>query len=494
MRLNGRTIGLVGGTLALLYGTGCYSLSSDCELNLCAGTSTPDAGTTGQGGSGGTGSTTTTGGNTGGEAGGGAGGGGGGSTVVSCDPSVNDGPVADTCGIFVSPGGEKGAAGTKAAPVATLAEAVSLASEGQKRIYACAGDLAETVSLPAGFSLIGGLDCDKGWNYSMSLRTTLTGPADQIALRLESGPGETFVSSMIVKAPAATAPGGSSIAVLAGKVTASFFSCDFIAGDAMDGAPGEGGGVELGPAASGADGVVAAGNKLAPPVTPIGGAGGSNQCDDQPRIAGQGGFGGLAANGNGSSGAQGDLGQGGLAGLGEASGQACSAGGNGVAGAGGASGPGGTGLGTLDDTGFHGQPGGDGSNGAHGASGGGGGGSRAGLTGNGGGGGGGGAGGCGGKHGKGGTAGGSSIALLSLGMTPTFRLVTSPPVAAATAAPAATASTASSAVPAARAARRRSASARAAPAATARRAAAAAPAAAARAGTRSASRSSARRR
>ena len=44
----------------------------------------------------------------------------GGTVAVGCDPAQATGPVDDTCGVFVSPSGDDGNAGTKEKPLKTI--------------------------------------------------------------------------------------------------------------------------------------------------------------------------------------------------------------------------------------------------------------------------------------------------------------------------------------------------------------------------------------
>ena len=96
---------------------------------------------------------------------------------------------------------------------------------------------------------------------SDALRTTITAPADQIALRVDAPlspeDGPTRVEALIVKAANATAPGGSSIAALVDAAVADFRRCELIAGDAVDGTPGDPGGEQSPQSASGGTGAVA---------------------------------------------------------------------------------------------------------------------------------------------------------------------------------------------------------------------------------------------
>jgi hypothetical protein len=434
MRIKGRTLGLslVATTAILAGGQGCYKLADDCALNLCAPL---PASTTTTSGSGGTGATTASTSGTGGAPGtGGMGTGGmgtsgaGGDPVVSCDPGENTGAVANDCGVFVSNAGSDGGDGTKAKPFRTLAVAIGHAKDGALRVYACAGEFDEAVTVPAGLSLFGGLACNDGWSHDGVQRTTIVALAGEIPLRFAAGAQVTSLADFTVHAAAAKVNGGSSIAAIATDATVSLTRCDLVSGDAMDGEAGVNGGDQLPPGNAGVAGAVACGNKAAPPVAPLGGVAGSNACDGGTLLGGQGGFGGLAANGSGKDGEMGDFGVGGTLGNGDKAPLTCSNGGVGTAGSAGIAGAGGASenmsSGTIDQDGYHGFDGLAGQPGAKGTSGGGGGGARAGLQCNGAGGGGGGAGGCGGKAGSGGKAGGASLALLSVNAVVTLAQVT----------------------------------------------------------------------
>src|SRR5262245_15871680 len=98
----------------------------------------------------------------GGGSGSGGSGGQGGEGPVGCDPKAS--PSEDACvidndfGIFVASKGNDVNPGTKVAPVLTLARAIVLAVQSQKRIYACAEAFNEAIVVPAGVEIYGGLD------------------------------------------------------------------------------------------------------------------------------------------------------------------------------------------------------------------------------------------------------------------------------------------------------------------------------------------------
>jgi hypothetical protein len=328
---------------------------------------------------------------------------------MNCDPKAAPTAVVDPlCGVFVSITGKDAADGTQGAPVQTLAHALDLAKG--KPIYACAGatPFKESLVVPAGTVIYGGVDC-ASWKYvGDQKQTQLNGDDGKIALTLQMGASATEIFDLYVMAGAASGPGASSIAAVVDKATATFTRCTLVAQDAGDGDPGASGGDQAAQATGGTKGDDAG---LSGALG--GGAGGPNPaCSLQ---GGNGGNGGAIMSGNGQDGLAGDNGNGGVKGSGD-TGAGCNLdgdpkGSNGMSMSFGApiQGPG-----TIDTKGYHGVDGKPGTDGTNGTSGGGGGGSKATMTAHGAGGGGGGAGGCGGKHGEAGKAGGSSIALLSL--------------------------------------------------------------------------------
>lgn len=410
---------MAGTTLAgwLSLGAGCGSLPAECsERFTCP---------TGGGGSSGGPSTST-----------GGGGGGDGGPPPGCEPSVEKDAVADTCGIFVSSSlGDDAASdvGTKKVPYKTLAAAVAAAGKKKTRVYACAETFTEPVTVAASTGIYGGLDCTKDWIYAGGAKSTLTAAADAVPLTLSKTASSVELSDFEVQAADAVADGGSSIAVIADAVTASFTRCDLIAGNGVKGADGMLLGESPGP------------NKSTDPL--IAGNNGADACSDPVKVSG-----GLpkentlcllASNPIGGVGGDGFLNFGtnggaapantqtALGGNGQiTNGWGCNAGAgqadNGANGEGGMDGAGATGdtsLGQLTLAGYVGVSGLSGDDGKPGQGGGGGGGARgkAGCLGASGGGG--GTGGCGGLGGTGGKAGGASIALVSLGATLSFTTV-----------------------------------------------------------------------
>ncbi|MBI4699824.1 MAG: DUF1565 domain-containing protein [Deltaproteobacteria bacterium] len=210
----GRTLRFAGVLSALLVAAGLAAAgcSSDCEDT---GTCAPGASTSSS------------------SSGGGGGGGEGGAAAAGCVPAEAEAPVGDDCGVFVSSSkGDDQAAGSKATPLATLAAAIA---SGKTRIYLCAESFKESVELPAGVSLYGGLECTGDWSYAKGKPSEIAGAPNSIALRI-SGGGEAAVADVDVTAPDATEPGASSIAVLVDTATVEIARAKLAAGKGADGA------------------------------------------------------------------------------------------------------------------------------------------------------------------------------------------------------------------------------------------------------------------
>ncbi|WP_434045501.1 MULTISPECIES: PGRS family protein [Sorangium] len=354
-----------------------------------------------------------------------------GSEVVppGCVPSEIDGAVDDTCGVFVASTGNDDNAGTRAEPVATLAEALRRAADKGTEAYACAETFEEAVEVPVGIKLFGGLDCANGWRWIGETAKTVVAPGEEpIALKVMPGEGAVRIEDVSVHAANAQALGASSIAVLVDGAEVELVRCELIAGNGADGAEGEDAPSEVpaqaSPGNAGTDACSDLDASGAPDAALPGGAQVENACGgDALSIGGEGGAGRVNNGGGGQVGEPGALG---AAGSGEpaAGDWSCAAGGTGQGGDNGPAGEPGlaaSGLGTLNSSGYVGASGEAGRAGKPGQGGGGGGGAKGGaaictggMPGAGASGGSGGPGGCGGLPGQGGGAGGASIALASV--------------------------------------------------------------------------------
>ncbi|KYG10003.1 hypothetical protein BE21_14720 [Sorangium cellulosum] len=359
-------------------------------------------------------------------------------TPAGCIPSENASGVADTCGVFVSSGGDDASEGTKEAPMKTLSAALARAEKGKRRVYACAEGFEEAVEVAGSVTLYGGLDCASGWGWAGEQRkTVLTAGAGEIPLVMRGGGGETnvrvedvHVQARGIDAGDVTLAGASSIAAVAEEVSVELARCVLEAGDAAAGAEGAAYETSAMGGAEGNSGVEACSG---PGV--LGGLPVTNDCGtpDDTSDDSSSGLGGQGAAESGGAGTKGSPGATLNGGMGEEGSTMCT---NGIAGANGTEGrpgAGATDVGDISASGYTGVAGHEGTKGSTAQGGGGGGGARGGAgegkcmlaeSAGGASGGSGGAGGCGGAGGRGGGAGGASIALLSLNATLSFEQVT----------------------------------------------------------------------
>ncbi|WP_437624981.1 hypothetical protein [Sorangium sp. So ce1151] len=352
-----------------------------------------------------------------------------------CDGDPATSPAKDGCGVFVARRGNDASDGTRGAPVRTLRRAVEKASEpgGTRRVYACAEDFEEAVTLPSGVAIWGGRDCAAAawtWGGVESFTGIAPGP-EQVPLTVEARQESmtSVVFGVRLVAADATSSSGSSIGMIVREGAAvDVVSSEILAGNGADGADGESapqGEPWRAPDGAGGNpgglGCLADWTEGAPPAVTV--------CeDDTTSIGGTGGEGDVAAGGDGAEGAPApgsgamENGEGGKGGA-----MTCTPGedgGNGEPGANGVGG--GTGLeeplkyGSISARGWQGFSGQDGQNGGIGQGGGGGGGvgangqcravdPQSGPSGGSGGG-----GGCGGRGGRGGGYGGGSFGIIAL--------------------------------------------------------------------------------
>jgi hypothetical protein len=293
----------------------------------------PSSTSTGDGGAGA--STSSQGGDGASGQGGEGGGDGGGGSGPGCTLAEGQ-PLGGSCGIFVDADAATDGDGSQASPRSSLAAAVADASDGDT-IYACASASGhdEAVTLTRSVTLVGGLDC-ASWVYTAAGRTSLTAEPDAIPLRITGASTEAHVEGFAITAASATAPGGSSIAVLVAEGTASFARSEVVAGDGAAGVSAEpearaadaaAGSSPMLMGCDGLDGVIG------------GGGGGQNTCQGSVRDGGRG--------GSGTPDPDGDTGNpgrplppdgGGVGGLGEGLAASCATGGTGGDGAHGAAG------------------------------------------------------------------------------------------------------------------------------------------------------------
>ncbi|XXY46929.1 hypothetical protein WME91_43700 [Sorangium sp. So ce269] len=332
--------------------------------------------------------------------------------------------------MFVSATAGDGGDGTPDAPVKTLAEAIQLAAQNEdetaRRVYACAETFEEAVTVTAGVTIFGGLDCEADWQWDGEKKTTLTALPGVVPLTMRAV-GETVrLEDVHVLAPSIDPDdaGTSAIAAIADRCRVALVRSTVEAGDAAPGIPGDAAPAQREPGHDGEAGSDACSKDVVTTVAPTPNDCGTPDTSDDSR----GGRGGSGYDVRATDGDHGSPGEEDYrnAGIYSDISETCSSGGLGRDGDPGEPGAGGRGIGQVSNTGYAGVPGGDGRAGKTAQGGGGGAGSRGAfacpMTDNGGASGGnGGAGGCGGAGGKGGSPGGSSIALLSLNARLTFR-------------------------------------------------------------------------
>ncbi|HVY45753.1 MAG TPA: hypothetical protein VHB21_07730 [Minicystis sp.] len=276
-------------SLLLAASAGCSNRADDCSLNGNCGGSHPAPTSSSSGSGGGTGSS----------AGGSGGSGGGGGLDCAGDPT--DANTVDACAVFVVKGGMGD--GTKNAPLGDLGAAIRKAAKEQKRVYAC-GDFDAQLVVTDAFDLWGGFDCEHGWTWQEDARSQLTAPADVVPLIADVN-GDAALHTFAVEAKPATAVGGSSVAVVFGRLASpSLDRCDVTAhdGNSDDTAPVAGAqGLPSVAANPSTQGALTCNSSTVIP-------GGTQTCDGVIIQGGNGGDGGTAAHPDGYDGGPGRVG------------------------------------------------------------------------------------------------------------------------------------------------------------------------------------------
>ena len=202
------------------------------------------------------------------------------------DPAIDSCVIAEAFAVFVAPtGNDTTGAGTRQAPYATFAKALTAAAANHRRVFACAGDYVQTIDVGAaqdGASIYGGFDCAT-WSYTgakLRLRPTMS-PAVHVH-DLQSG---FTLRDADVASPDATTPGGSSNAALvANSQGVVFVRVKLTAGAGAAGGVGAVGGAGDGQVVGGSpagDGLIdtdPAASCRSVPTCHLGGAGGVRNC------------------------------------------------------------------------------------------------------------------------------------------------------------------------------------------------------------------------
>jgi len=317
-------------------------------------------------------------------------------------------------GVFVATSGSDASLGTAVAPLATVAAGLAVAQVfGSTQLWVGSGDYAgPRLDLVSGVSITGGFDPA---NWQPSVLQTHYWATSPVAAQATGLIAPTKLERIRLAAANATAPGGSSYALLASSSPGLAIVRSALIAGAGAGAPATANG---GSGTNGSSGGI--GNPGCEDSTflcsscsqPSGGLSGLSACGRTGGTGGQPGHG-------GGTGVTGGTGVGGtLGGAGGPSGANGTVGSPGTPGSVGAGGPGASTFLSAAPSGLFGEAGGPGGSGSPGNGGGGGGGGGGGTTdcdSYGSSGGGGGAGGCGGSGGPGGSGGGGSIALYLFG-------------------------------------------------------------------------------
>ncbi len=326
----------------------------------------------------------------------------------NCTP-VENGEIAEECGLFVNAAVAAGGRGSKLAPFNNLTEAAAAARPGT-RIYVCLEPLTQPETVTTDVEIYGGMDCiNFTWTAAeRSLMAVcepgLNGCANNITVPLTIDNAEVRLERFDIFAPNAIIAGESSIGVIAQFANLEIVDSSVTAGNGAAGAAGSNGMA----GANGGNGVAGVG--YMPLAIGAFSAGGVSTCG-----AGGGRGGGINLNDNVNPGlpAAGQPNQN-NAGANATTPQVCVSGTAATTvGVNGSAGANGTGLGQISLSGYQGAAGQAGANGTSGAGGGGGGRLRVSgdpivvVGGSGG------AGGCGGMGATGGGAGGASFAIVS---------------------------------------------------------------------------------
>lgn len=139
-------------------------------------------------------------------------------------PPPKQDEVTEQFGIFVAANGAPGAAGTRAAPVSTISEGITLAKAAKKRVYVCAGTYTEALELLPGVSIVGNMDCATDpakWTISQANALVASPTSPAITARDINVP--TRIDGLDVIAPAGNDTEPSSIGLLAVNSTGLTF-------------------------------------------------------------------------------------------------------------------------------------------------------------------------------------------------------------------------------------------------------------------------------
>jgi hypothetical protein len=170
------------------------------------------------------------------------------------DPKTSPKCIDEDAGIFVAPNGKPGASGTRTDPVGSITDALPKL-DGPKgripRIYVCAGDYSENISVSTTVDIFGGLDCASWAPDAPKPKFTAKAPGD-FALKI-TGSKNISITDISFAAQAAGQTAANSIAAFVSEASGNvrLTRVDLAALEGANGAT---------PAAPGADGAVVAGD------------------------------------------------------------------------------------------------------------------------------------------------------------------------------------------------------------------------------------------
>lgn len=128
-------------------------------------------------------------------------------------PPTKPNEITEQFGVFVSTAGQASAAGTRTAPLATIAAGIARAkATGKAKVFVCEGSYAEALEVADGVSIEGRIDCSTpNWTLDPSKHVDVVAPSSP-ALRATNILVPTRIDGLYVSSPDATVSSESSIA------------------------------------------------------------------------------------------------------------------------------------------------------------------------------------------------------------------------------------------------------------------------------------------
>jgi hypothetical protein len=130
------------------------------------------------------------------------------------DGAPDGSELTEELGVFVAEHGTDDGDGSRTRPLRSIQKGIDMAKAAGKRVYVCAGEYREALVLADGLPLVGDLACsDSTWTTG-DARARIVAPTSP-AVRANAIATPTRLEGFEITAPDATAPGTSSIALLA---------------------------------------------------------------------------------------------------------------------------------------------------------------------------------------------------------------------------------------------------------------------------------------